>query len=393
MAKITGFRLSFIWVETIPSILAHELPCSAPLVCLGQHGDYAKLFEYLRSNSIQSDENPSTFTGLSLPWEKPTGNHFWKFYFEGKQAGQVTGMQAWKKLVPLRKPFDCKQVFPANSDQTIRVTFEAFYAPQGTALVANVNYRADGKSLIEIATLAHDVRWNYRFSFGGMSPQERLSLDAIGERALAKIRQDAFGAVEGFPGHHQPFTVASFISGIGITRNHVIKQGSAEHRSLEALTGWNRYFREIDLATTPLADAALPVSAALPSDLVYARKNARAIWFPRALDRDAALPGRAAGNHGPSKYKVPSLMSCYHRNLVLATLLTLGMGEFVAWVATQHQLQRTISPTNYERAKRMSSVLRMLLDGKKETTYRSISVARTIEAANWPQQMALIASV
>jgi len=43
-----------------------------------------------------------------------------------------------EKLVPLRKPFDCKQVLPANSGGTTRVTFEVFYAPQGTALVANV---------------------------------------------------------------------------------------------------------------------------------------------------------------------------------------------------------------------------------------------------------------
>jgi hypothetical protein len=403
LAKITNFRLSLIWVETIPAILAHELPAVAPLACLGQIGDYAKLFESLRSfpqseeskiddlikevfgprpklgSFPRSDEKADGFADLSLPWPKRTGNHFWKFYFEGRQAGEITGIQAWKKLVPLRKPFHCKHVATASNERAIRVSFETFYGPHGTALVANVYYRGNGKSLIDIATLAHDVRWNHRFSFG--DSDKALSLDSFGEQALAKIRQDAFGAVEGFLGHNQPFTIASFISGIEIPKNPVIKQGSVGHRSLEALTGWNRHFRDLDLSTTPLSDAVVRANAALTSDLIYARKNARAIWFPRALDPSQTRPNP------------PSLMSCYHRNLVLATLLTLGMGEFVAWVATQHQLRRTISPINYDRAKRVASLLRMLLEGKKEATYRSMSIARTIEAADWPKQMALITGV
>jgi hypothetical protein len=66
-----------------------------------------------------------------------------------------------EKLVTLRKPFDCKQVLPANSGGTTRVTFEVFYAPRAqrwwrTSIIVVM----DGKSLIEIATLAHDVRWN-----------------------------------------------------------------------------------------------------------------------------------------------------------------------------------------------------------------------------------------
>jgi hypothetical protein len=40
---------------------------------------------------------------LSVPWEKPTGHRFWKFYFEGKQAGEATGFQAWEKLVSLQQ--------------------------------------------------------------------------------------------------------------------------------------------------------------------------------------------------------------------------------------------------------------------------------------------------
>lgn len=384
MANITIFRLSFLWVETIPAIVARDLPLDAPFSFLSQQGDYVKRFSYLRTN-------PPPPIELSIPWEKPTGQRFWKFYFEGKQAGEVTGIQAWKKFVPFRKPFVCEQIMPMNSGETTKVTFEVFYAPQGVALVANVNYRGEGKSLMEIATLAHHVRSSFRFSIDGLTTKGGLSLDAIGEQALAKVRREHFGAVEGFPGHNQPFSIASFISGTDIERDQVIRQGSEEHRVLEAITGWNRYFPELDLATTPLADAKLPIHKVLPSDILYARKSARAIWLPRSINCKSSTTTQTAGISS-SPMSNTSLISCYHRNLLLATMLTLSMGEFVAWVAAQHSEGKAVREIHNERAKRMVSLLQMLSDGKN-STYRTASIAQLIQDAEWPQQMALIRSV
>src|SRR5208337_3221483 len=112
MTKITNFRLSFIWVETIPAILAQEVKPDAPYAFLGYVGKYAQAFDKCKSKS-----GPA---GLELPWMKPQGHHYWRFCFAGQHAGDIAGAEAWKNLVPLRGHLPCQI---SLEDAGPRVTF------------------------------------------------------------------------------------------------------------------------------------------------------------------------------------------------------------------------------------------------------------------------------
>ena len=91
--QFTNFRLSFIWVETIPDIFAQKLDKAAPYAFLGKPGQFAKKFDEVKVGKSKD---------FKLPWPKPKGHNFWKHYFGGRHAGEIPGIDAWKNLVPLR---------------------------------------------------------------------------------------------------------------------------------------------------------------------------------------------------------------------------------------------------------------------------------------------------
>ena len=272
--QFTNFRLSFIWVETIPDIFAQKLDKAAPYAFLGKPGQFAKKFDEVKVGKSKD---------FKLPWPKPKGHNFWKHYFGGRHAGEIPGIDAWKNLVPLRSETPVQIMLePAKPPEPRRpkVTFEVFYAPQGIGLVANVYYRGAAKSLDEIAELAHAVRYRYRFH-GDTDRAKGMSLQSAAERALADARQQAFGNAEATAGHNQPFTVATFVQGETDDPNEEVAEGSPVHRVLEALTGWNEDYAKMKLDKTPIATARLAIHTQRDSDLVYARKGGRAVWLPR----------------------------------------------------------------------------------------------------------------
>jgi len=173
-----NFKVSFIWVETIPAIAAQQLGDKAPWGFLGMPGQFAKKFGELKAGGSSPE--------LELPWQKPQGHHFWKYYFAGRHAGVIAGNDAWKSRVPLRNKTAAKFAMepPKPEDpQGAKVTFEVFYTPQGLGLVANAYCRR------------RDVTRKRR-----------------GSRACRREEQ-AFGDAEAFSGHNQPFTIATFVHG------------------------------------------------------------------------------------------------------------------------------------------------------------------------------------
>ena len=149
--QFTNFKLSFIWVETIPDIFAQELAEAAPYAFLGKPGQFAKKFDELKSGESKDFE---------LPWPKPKGHNFWKHYFAGRHAGDISGIDGWKNHVPLRSKTPVQITLdPAtpNEPPRPRVTFE-FSHPQGVGPAANVS---PAESLDEIAAPAHAVRHRY----------------------------------------------------------------------------------------------------------------------------------------------------------------------------------------------------------------------------------------
>jgi hypothetical protein len=156
--RFGNFKVSFIWVETIPAIAAQQLGDKAPWGFLGMPGQFAKKFGELKAGGSSPE--------LELPWQKPQGHHFWKYYFAGRHAGDIAGNDAWKSRVPLRNKTAAKFAMepPKPEDpQGAKVTFEVFYTPQGLGLVANAYYKGEDRLAQDIVQLAHGVRYRYRF--------------------------------------------------------------------------------------------------------------------------------------------------------------------------------------------------------------------------------------
>jgi hypothetical protein len=355
--QFRNFRLSLIWVETIPDIFEQNL-ATAPFAFLGKPGGYAEKFNILQDGGPAAD--------LQLAWPRPQGNHFWKHYFAGRHAGAVSGVDAWKNHVPLRGNTPVRIVL----DQAeAYATFEVFYTPQGIGLVANVYYRGANKSLDDIVKLAMAVRYRYRFRRDGEPPNSGRSLQSMADRVLTNARELAFGkAAAAFAGNNQPFTIATFVQGEADNSALEVPQGGPVHRALEALTGWNENYATMNLEKTPIASAKLAIHTRAEGDLVYAGKTGRAIWLPREFGVDVPRPR----------------LSCYHRNLTLASLQTMSLGEFVGLMARRLQRGEKLSERLLPRAKSASRMLGVLASGDRTQTYRSMSIEKQIEAADWP---------
>jgi hypothetical protein len=365
VTTISIFRISFIWVETVPAILAKGVPPSAPYAFLGQYGGYAKEFNACQA-AMLPPSRPSA-SGLKLPWNNPEGNFFWKYYFEGTHAGDVKGADAWGKIVPFQLELPCMTVTP---DAEARVTFDSFYAPHGVAVIATANYREKcgkkPKSALDIAKLALAIRYDYRFRFDASDPAAGINLEKAAERALGLARQQGLGNVPGISKDARPFSVTTFLKGKDVDP---IAQGSDEHFLLETVTTWNRYLKTADLASAPLADAPLKIRNADGENMMYARGRGRAIWFPREF----------VGNNRP-------MLACYHRNITHASLQTQSLGEFVAWVADQHAASRPLAGTVDDRARRAAALLELFSNGK--VIYRTQSARAQIEFAKWAEAIA-----
>ncbi len=343
--QFENFHLSFIWVETIPAIFAQELG-DAPCAFLGKPGQFAKIFNDLKASAESKEPIAGeALKHLQLPWPKPRGHHFWKYYFAGQHAGQISGTDAWNSRVPLRTKTATVYTVAATDPPepiTPKIIFEVFCTPQGVAVVVTVYYRGEPKSLEEITALAHAVRYRYRFRTG-QHAGGGMSLESAATDALADARKRAFGNASAF-----------------------------------ALTGWNQGWPTMPLDTAAVATAKLAVHSRTASDLVYARERGRAIWLPREFERPSPV--------------CPPRLSCYHRNLTLASLQTMSLGECVGWVARRRQSGQKIQPLLLQRARESARILDLLASGDATTTYRTMSVNRQIEAAKWRPSIKVVTS-
>lgn len=69
--EIHDIRLSLIWVETFPDLLAESAPTEAPLAFLGHDSTYEPQFERLLQ-----DDRTRIEPNLALPWTNLSHQHF-----------------------------------------------------------------------------------------------------------------------------------------------------------------------------------------------------------------------------------------------------------------------------------------------------------------------------
>src|SRR6185312_5786487 len=168
--QITNFRLSFIWIETVPAVLARTLDTKQSFAFLGSVGSYAEKFDESKSSAA----TPSTASAakppadpaqpaaepLTVPW-LGSSNHYWKYTFARQSPRDVTGATAWQSLVPLRVSLQRRY---ALAPAEMKVTFEGFYSPVGIALVANAYYRGKARTPMEMAEVAQFIRHQAQFN-------------------------------------------------------------------------------------------------------------------------------------------------------------------------------------------------------------------------------------
>jgi len=360
MVAIKNFRLSFIWVDSVPGLLDGTAP-QAPLAWLGRRGDFINRFEEAQAlgSGCPAPGQPG------VPWCEPDSGHtFWQHYFENKSDLRgITGSQAWKRLAPLRQNFQ-KVTGAGGACSEIRIA--GFYFSHGTALAVTLNLRGQAATPLEAAKLAMALRHDAMLALPE-APKTLLTLDALATTLRKRMHDTDLAGLAVHPGANQPFSIFTVLEAEGLAALADAKDGDDTHRALEGVTRWNPNFELVDLAQYPLADALMKPSShlGLKSDLVYVRRSGAAIWLPRLLASGAA--GRKT-------------LSCYHNNMLHGSIQLRSLVELANFVKNESAQGRPPSDAVKERADRASALLRLMQDGK-DSTYRSRLLAAQIEQA------------
>jgi hypothetical protein len=340
-------RLAFIWFETTLELLRDPVK-AAPFAFLGSDATFVPRFRNLQ----QAQPDPDA---LTLPWPKPSGQRFWTFYLKGTPPGKVNAGSAWGALVPFRLKLDTSV---SAAWLPGRVVAEGYFYPHGHALVVTFEVSLDSTALAATVELARDLRSRRKLMVTwSQTRSEELILDAFAESALALLRERALGKGAA-PGAvaAAPFSVVTFVKIDGVDPMVALPEGGEIHRALEAVTGWHG---------GPLADLPpLPDSVINPKathDVVYAKRRARAIWFPYF----ATTPGL-------------SKLGCYGRNLMFASLQV----ESAARLVVQTLEQGFLSDTHRDLARYAGGLLGRVY-GRDATTYNSASCRLQLEQNDW----------
>jgi len=353
--QLHDLRLSFIWVETTLDLLDDAVPTDAPLAFLGRRHSYAKHFDQILLSNASHE-------GLQVPWPRPSGDLFWTYYLKCK-PGRVTGLRAWKALVPLRKvlPAEVKaQWLPG------RLLLEAFFYPHGLALIVTAICQTH-LTLNNTVDKAFEIRRTGRFQvkWQGRKTSEYLSLDRLADKGLTKLRKAATGKRVSSGGMSvTPVTVVTVVRGSGVDPAIATPNGREVHRALEAMATWRPTWHYNDLPK--LAQACLKIRTAPPSHVLYGQRRGRVIWFPGLFTQQT---------------KRLRSLSCYHRNLVFDLLQVESLSDLVLKTAEQIEEGQKISVTQSECTRRAAGILCRLYRGAF-STYRSWSSRTHIELNN-----------
>lgn len=355
MIQIHDLRLSFIWTETCLDLIRDvESPGTgiAPLAFLGRRPSYARRFEEaLEGGNVPLD--------LEAPWPRPSGQYFWTYYLEGCTPGRVSGVRAWKALVPFRG--EVPATVEAPWLQPGRLTLEGYFYPHGLALVVTASCRS-ALTPGEAVEKAFEIRRTKRYSVEWPSREgsDVLALDALASRALFELRRRSFLFAGVDDRSVTPFSVTTVVQGEGVDPGAQPQRGGKVQRMLEAVTTWWPTWRYDELPE--LENATLKIRRAPPSHVLYGHKRGRAVWFP------ALFTQKGGDLHS---------LSCYHRNLVLASLQVESLSGLVAVTAKQIDEGAWLAASHQECARRAAGILGRMYGGV--ATYKSWSPRVQIE--------------
>lgn len=365
--RVQDFRVSFIWFETLLSLLDYDVPDpqAVPFSFLGRNTTYEQKF-----NEIQNAKGrPDKATGLTLPWPSAFKHNFWVNYlnyFDVRDASERLLRLAWEKSIPFRELI----TFTAGPFSSLQVDFllEAFYYPHGLALVATVRSTQD-MVLDDAIKLAFQVRRDEHLALKTVTdaPLSTLSLDHLAHFTL-DILHEAWGkgANAGIR-RVEPFTIFTIVQGSakkGLDINAAVALNDEIHHALESILIWDESYLRSEYTPTPLDRASLHIKYGEPaSHLLYGLKRGRAVWFPTKFTstdkRDFAR------------------LAAYHRNLVLLSMQVESLYGLVAESKKRLNDPHPFPPTLSERVRRAVEHLAHFYTGI--STYQSWSARAQLQ--------------
>jgi hypothetical protein len=371
--EIRQFRLSNIWVETLPDLFTETLPTGTATVRLGSMAAYEERFGAALADGPAAPLQP--------PWGGRSGLGFWKCYLglckEGVQDRIETVNQgaAWRHLVPLRTKVPLAIQAPWLSG---RVETEGFFYPYGVGLMVTAVVRAPSAapfSLDQAVELAFAIRTKpltVRWSAGGSTllteavwgsgDEEQLKIGEVANRALATLRAVTLGP-HGKPGKGpaSPFTIFTVIQCDGVDPSQPTLIDGDVHRALQAVTTWSTTYDSDSLL--PFHKAGVVLRQLAPkSHLLYSTSRGRAVWFPASFRKSAEA--------------IHSL-GCFHRNLSFESMQVESLSGLLRQTAPD--LGQTKLPGDQLACLRFAAGVLGRLYGGASVTYQSCSSRVQIE--------------
>jgi len=250
---------------------------------------------------------------------------------------------------------------------------EAFVYPHGIAFALTVTYQGAAVTLSESVEIGMQVVREGVFEIRQRGPRagakEELKVSQLARDVLSRVRADAFGKdAKPGPGMN-PFTIFTVVRGNGADADRRARSKGEVHRALEAVTNWRPTWRADVLQQ--LDKSIVEIRSAPPSHLLYAGKRGRAVWFPALFTMQGST--------------IHSL-SCYHRNLLLASLQADSLCGLLRQTAMKLRDGQSLSPSLSDSARYASGIIGRLYGGHT-STYRSRSLPLQISQAGFVQDI------
>jgi hypothetical protein len=348
-------RLTFISIETLPQLFTGG-SVTPPFEGLNSNSKFKRLFDLARRGAAQF--------GLKPPWPRPEGQRFWSTYLDDN----LTGSGAWNGFVPLRILLnDQIKASLRNGDSMLS---EAFYYPFGSAIMSTFRLKGPG-SLSEVVDEAYRLRNERVFVFSASNPAQTIDYDRLVGDGFDWLRVQLLGsgAARGVRGD-KPFSIFTVIRTQHCPETRV-DPNSDLHRALAAVADWPTYWKETP--PSDLATATLRIKRSPPSHLLYGGSHGRSVWFPASF----ANPQNK------------SSLSCYHRNLAMASLQTASLAGVLrcgtAELTRSGELKEPLRDMTRAAAGLLSRMY--VADEQKSRIYRTASVQAQI------RQLGLVAEI
>jgi hypothetical protein len=366
--KVNSVRLSFLWTQTLPSLLEKGTPADSEFAFLTRGYQYQDKFKAALLSG-------SSAAGFQVPWMAEKKQQFWMRYLVQGKLNEVGAGQAWEMLVPLRTSVDVR----LQADWFKGTSFvDAFYYPFGLGLAITFRWGPD-QFLEQMVPQAYLFRKNGKFGLKPGLPQD-LSLEQVADAILTSLRKRALGegSSAGLP-LPDPFSILTVIQATGGQPEADVTLDKKIMKFLEVMTNWPAAPQFLQLPSP--ADVCLRKKRSAPvGSVLYAQERGRAVWFP------ALFRGETDGStlEAAEQSRRSSKLACYHRNLLFGSLQTEAMGRLVHYTAQLFAAgKKPINLPGFHRtvAKNAALQLAKLYVGDKADTWRSDSPHRQIKDA------------